>query len=186
MARESKTRYAILGVLSHRGELSGYDVKQFLLESARYFWAESESQIYPTLKRLTEEGLVTCREDAHGARLRKLYQITEAGLMALRAWLKDPSIKYQIRDELILKLFFGCHVEPEVMIEHLQAARARELEFLHLVNDVLNHRIDHFLGDMPQYAYVRAVARGGKRCTEAALEWLDETIATLNELKDKN
>ncbi|ODN44044.1 PadR family transcriptional regulator [Piscirickettsia litoralis] len=186
MAKESKSRYAILGVLSHRGELSGYDVKQFLLESACYFWAESESQIYPTLKRLTAEGLVTCREDAHGARTRKLYSITDAGIRAIQVWLKDPSIKYQIRDELVLKLFFGCHVEPAVMIEHLQAARARELEFLHLVNNALDNKIDSVLGDRPQYAYVQAVARGGQRCTVATVEWLDETIETLKALEKQN
>ncbi|QGP48747.1 transcriptional regulator, Acidobacterial, PadR-family [Piscirickettsia salmonis] len=185
VAKESKSRYAILGVLSHRGELSGYDIKQFLLERACYFWAESESQIYPSLKRLMAEELVTCREDAHGARARKLYKITESGLIALQAWLKAPSIKYQIRDELILKLFFGCHVEPAIMIEHLQAARRREIEFLYLVNRALDNNIDHCLEGMPQHEYVRAVARGGQRCTQATIEWLDETIASLQRLEKK-
>ncbi|WP_282434948.1 hypothetical protein [Piscirickettsia salmonis] len=105
--------------------------------------------------------------------------------IALQAWLKAPSIKYQIRDELILKLFFGCHVEPAIMIEHLQAARRREIEFLYLVNRALDNNIDHCLEGMPQHEYVRAVARGGQRCTQATIEWLDETIASLQKLEKK-
>ena len=56
MKKYNDTTYALLGILTteHR---SGYDIKQFMDKSLNHFWKISYGQIYPTLKRLTEEGL---------------------------------------------------------------------------------------------------------------------------------
>ena len=56
----SSTDYAILGMLTLR-PMSGYDIRATIGESIAYFWTESYGQIYPTLKRLTKEKLLTRR-----------------------------------------------------------------------------------------------------------------------------
>lgn len=58
MAKENKSRYALLGVLSVCPG-SGYDIKKFMEQSTGYFWSESYGQIYPLLKQLEQEGLAT-------------------------------------------------------------------------------------------------------------------------------
>ena len=55
MARCNKSFYAILGIIS-KGEVSGYDIKQILLKIGRFYWSESNAQIYPLLKRMEESG----------------------------------------------------------------------------------------------------------------------------------
>jgi len=57
MASPSRTIYAVLGFLTVR-PMSGYDIKKAVEVSIANFWTESYGQIYPVLKRLTEQGLV--------------------------------------------------------------------------------------------------------------------------------
>ena len=51
-------KYAILGLLS-REDMTGYDIAKIFNAELANFWNAKHSQIYPELKRLTEEGLVT-------------------------------------------------------------------------------------------------------------------------------
>ncbi len=57
MKRESKTQYALLGILS-QCEMNGYEIRKYIETTISFFWNESFGQIYPTLKRLEEEGLI--------------------------------------------------------------------------------------------------------------------------------
>ena len=51
----SATAKVILGMLAARPR-SGYEIKQLVDNSARFFWAASYGQIYPELKRLEDAG----------------------------------------------------------------------------------------------------------------------------------
>ena len=57
--KSSQTAYVILGLLSIESRQSGYDMRRTIQGSVGYFWGESYGQIYPTLRRLTAEGLIT-------------------------------------------------------------------------------------------------------------------------------
>ena len=51
----SPTGRVILGMI-RMGRRTGYDIKQLVDVSARFFWSASYGQIYPELKRLEEGG----------------------------------------------------------------------------------------------------------------------------------
>ena len=107
MNRRRSTPYAILGLLSLR-PMSGYDVRKASAESVGHFWSESYGQIYPALRELTEDGLARrTTERRAGKPDRHVYEITERGRTALRAWLVEPPRPTPVRSELLLKLFFG-------------------------------------------------------------------------------
>ena len=119
------TAYVILGILG-LGPHSGYDIKQLADMSTRHFWAISYGQIYPELKRLKEEGLIQAEDAPRGTRQRTLYHLTEAGREALRGWASDPAIQnLEIRDEMLLKLFFADAMSSEETLRHLEAMRRR-------------------------------------------------------------
>src|SRR2546427_4676030 len=121
----SNTSYVILGLLFQKPG-SGYDVKQIADHSTRHFWAISFGQIYPELKRLTEAGLVEVEESPTGSRQRNLYRITAAGLEALSIWVADATRSpFELRDEMLLKLFFSDVVTPEEQRALLDAVVAR-------------------------------------------------------------
>ena len=104
------TSWAILAILSYEDELSGYDVKKVTGWSVRYFyWSPSFSQIYTELKKLEKLGLLTSRLDHdNGARSRRLYKITAAGLEAVTRWANDtPAEPPVLKHGVLLRVAFG-------------------------------------------------------------------------------
>ena len=82
MAKENKSKYAVLGVLSICPG-SGYDIKKFMEQSTSNFWNESYGQIYPILKQLVEEGLAASHaEKQEGKPEKYIYTLTEQGKQA--------------------------------------------------------------------------------------------------------
>jgi DNA-binding PadR family transcriptional regulator len=124
MASVSPTGRVLLGMIC-LGKRTGYDIKQLVDKSTRFFWAASYGQIYPEFKRLEEQGLVSGRDEPSGGRARTVYELTDSGLEALRAWLaSEEELAYELRDEGMLKLFFS-DVLPERRVDNIRAMRER-------------------------------------------------------------
>jgi len=118
------TGRVILGMLAF-GKNTGYDIKRLADMATRHFWAVSYGQIYPELKRLTEQDLVRGRAEPTGARPRTVYELTQAGAEALHDWLSsDEEPLYEVRDEGLLRLFFS-DVLPERRIAIVRAIHER-------------------------------------------------------------
>jgi DNA-binding PadR family transcriptional regulator len=120
----SPTGRVILGMIA-LGKQTGYDIKQLVDKSTRHFWAASYGQIYPELRRLEQQGLVTGRPEPTGGRARTVYELTDAGRAALRDWLQssaEPTFEW--RDEGLLKLFFSDFGTPEQRLAQLRSMRA--------------------------------------------------------------
>ena len=119
------TAYVVLGMLSLEPR-SGYDIKQLADISTRHFWAISYGQIYPELRRLLTAGLIKSEDASRGTRRRTLYHLTPNGRQALHAWVADPAIQsLEIRDEMLLKLFFADAMSRKETVRHLEAMKAR-------------------------------------------------------------
>jgi len=117
------TARVILGMIRH-GRPTGYEIKQLVDVSTRFFWAASYGQIYPELARLEEAGLVESEPDPSSARRRREYRLTAEGERALDEWLASSGdLIYEVRDEGLLKLFFSDSLEPEKQLELIRAMR---------------------------------------------------------------
>src|SRR5918996_4408848 len=108
----SATGKVILGMLAARPR-SGYEIKQLVDSSARYFWAASYGQIYPELKKLEKAGLITADDSSTGARQRTTFNLTAGGRRAAREWIRKPPEVLETRDEGLLKLFFAYSIDPK-------------------------------------------------------------------------
>jgi PadR family transcriptional regulator AphA len=117
------TARVILGMI-RLGRRTGYEIKQLVDVSTRFFWAASYGQIYPELARLEEGGLVEGEPDPTSGRRRREYRLTPKGEKALDDWLaSSDDLIYELRDEGLLKLFFSDSLEPEKRIELVRAMR---------------------------------------------------------------
>jgi DNA-binding PadR family transcriptional regulator len=125
MSSLSPTARVILGLLAWRPR-TGYEIKQVTDQSTRFFWGASYGQIYPELRRLETDGLVASREEPRGRVPRRVFSLTEAGRHALDAWLEEPEEVYEVRDEGLLKLFFGDLMSAE---QRLDLVRRRQAWF---------------------------------------------------------
>ncbi len=121
MAKCNTTCFAILGMLSVKGPLSGYDINKVFEISHNWYWNESNAQLYPMLKKLEQGDCLTseiCQDS--GARQRRIYSITQKGTDKLKLWLSEPVEPRPKRDELLLKLRFSHLSEPDSVHKHLE------------------------------------------------------------------
>lgn len=123
-------RYALLGFLSTE-PASGFDLAREFGEGLGWFWFASHSQIYPELRRLEEEGLVTSTEVPGGpGKQKRVYEITERGEAELQEWLEQPTEYPPVRDVERVKLVFLDGAPIEVIRRHLEDHRKHHEDLL--------------------------------------------------------
>ena len=181
----SATGKVILGMLSARPR-SGYEIKQLVDSSARFFWAASYGQIYPELKKLEKAGLIAGGDSSQGARQRTTFKLTAAGRNAAREWIAEPPEVLETRDEGLLKLFFAGSIEPgraaEIARERAAISRAKAAELRAIWKAVDQEgRID----DPPSEPDIGSltVLRYGIDMSEAAAEWFERAAEDLKKMK---
>ena len=104
---------------------SGYEIKQLVDNSARFFWAASYGQIYPELKRLEDAGLIRGSDASQGARQRTVFKLTTKGRRAAEEWIgREPQV-FELRDEGLLELFFAGSLDPARVPEIARERAAR-------------------------------------------------------------
>lgn len=162
------TSFALLGMLSYEYELSGYDIRKWIDWSMRFYYGSpAYSQIYTELKKLEKLGLVTSRSDDTGARNRRLYKITEAGLEAVTRWANEtPVDPPNLKHGPLLRVTLGHLTTPDRLKEVLQehVAYAEEMHR----NAAKDAR---WAGADPSWAYARV-----------ALQWAERYYANEREL----
>jgi len=177
MAKENKTRYALLGFLSSQ-PASGYEIKKKMEQSTNHFWREGDSSIYPILKQLLDEGMVTCAlGNKESDKPKKVYAITHDGQLELQEWLKENPVYYPHRNELLLKIFFGWNVKTAISINHIE-------NFRHIVKSVINdyqakthNVVENKLTQKQLYQYL--TLKAGIIYSEASIRWCDDAIKLL-------
>ena len=184
MAKENKSKYAMMGVLSLCPG-SGYDIKKFMEQSTSNFWSESYGQIYPILKQLVEEGLAARHaEKQEGKPEKYIYTLTQQGKAELRDWLSEPIVPAVERNELLLKLLFGAHVPLEKNKEHIHAFHELQLQLLKKYEGIERGLVAKAQDDATLLYPLMTVRYGIHRC-RALLTWCDETLATLHSLAQR-
>jgi PadR family transcriptional regulator, regulatory protein AphA len=99
--------YVVLGMVG-LGRRSGYEIKQAVDLSIRFFWTISPAQIYPSLAKLERASLLSGRDEPQGRRRRRLYELTDDGHVTLQEWLRSAEpLPFELRDIGMVKLFFA-------------------------------------------------------------------------------
>ena len=163
------------------GPMSGYDMKQRIQFSIGNFWNESYGQIYPTLKRLEEEGAVRSAEEGKAGRL--VYSITASGRKRLKAWLEMAPRQRVPRNELLLKLFFGQSAPTKTVRAHVLETRARYAVDLERYETSTRPTIHDRQRGKPGLPFYLSVLSYGIHEARMIVAWCDETLATLHELE---
>jgi DNA-binding PadR family transcriptional regulator len=179
--KSPRSKYAMLGMLSIR-PMSGYDIKKAVEGSINYFWTESYGQIYPMLKSLVAERLVTKTVKKQGGRPdRHVYALTARGHKELQTWLAGRVMPTVERNELLLKLFFGEESSITVNVKHIEEYRKLQTE-LHKAITAVERTIRSQHPEGPDAPYWLMTVNYGKKITRARVAWCDETLAKLKKL----
>lgn len=181
MSKENTTIYVILGLLTHE-DLTGYDLKKRIDKAINNFWDVGYGQIYPTLKTLEKDGLVTKRISSEGKGPdRIIYSITESGRKKLQQWLFTPEEKEYVKYEILLKLFFGSLIPTQENIKRILEFRGKYSEKLHTI-DMFKKRLSEILLESEDHYYYYLTVLFGEHLYKAYLNWADEAVKILQNL----
>lgn len=97
--------HIILGVLDK--PQSGYGLKRWFDEVFAFFWNADQSQIYRTIARLSDQGLVTGKATASAIGPdKRMYRTTARGKAELKRWLGDGPVSPAQRTAIYAQLIF--------------------------------------------------------------------------------
>jgi DNA-binding PadR family transcriptional regulator len=118
-------RYFVLGLLTQQ-PMSGYDIKRSLKGLSWLIGNPSGGSLYPLLRALRQEDLVTV-EIVPGLDRppRKIYSITEAGHQALQAWIEQPIAANATLRGFVMRLLLADSHPPARLSAHLKQRRAQ-------------------------------------------------------------
>ena len=176
--------YAILGLLA-REDLSGYDLTQRMKGRVGYFWSARHSQIYPELARLEDGGFVTHSVVEQRDRPdKKVYQITDSGLEALKDWVTEPPPEKPTRDELPLKAYSVWLADGEEVARVFRAEGLKHEEQLARYEEIRTWMEDEWREDLPSpssphFASYATLQRGiiHERGYAEWCRWLAEAVS---------
>jgi DNA-binding PadR family transcriptional regulator len=111
-----------------RGSKTGYELKQYFSISFSFFSGLSYGSIYPALRRMAQQDLVTMRKERQThAPDRKVYTITEKGQEVFLEALRAPLVLSTGKSPFLMRLFFFADLSPEDRVtmvrNHLEAVR---------------------------------------------------------------
>lgn len=169
MPKDRKIDVVILGLLSHE-DLTGYDIKKRIDGAISFFWKGSFGSIYPSLTAMESSGLVKkYKADNSGNREKILYHITDKGIDALKAWLRDDMASNELKYETVLKLYFGGAEERPVTLHNIELFEEKirsDLELLKIYKSNLEK-----VQDNEDHMYFLLTVMFGIDTYEAYLKW---------------
>ncbi len=173
--------FAILGFLNYH-PYTGYELKKIFDTSIRHFWPADQSQIYRTLARLTERGLVDMEKVPQEDRPdRKVYHITEAGRAELQKWIAGPPPMDEPRSAPLIQVFFAGQLSDEEVLAKFEGFAAI-MRALLAQYDQVPDKIGPYQQEITsprEHFFWLLTLDNGIRSMRANLEWTESVIAQI-------
>jgi DNA-binding PadR family transcriptional regulator len=168
--------HAILGFVNETPR-SGYDLKKAFDSSVAHFWPANQSQIYRTLDRLTRAGMVEVQViQQDGKPNRKVYHITEDGLMELHEWLATPLPLAALREAFLIQLYWADTLSRDELLKLLEDRAAKHKERLEFYSTAL----ERFEEEPPKGTWDKAlqplIVEAGVEQEKAWLSWIEKAL----------
>ena len=172
-------RNAILGLLAQRPR-HGYELRAAFeaLVGGEEIWEVKPAQVYTTLARLEESGLVTQKAvDQEGGPEKHIYGITRQGRGELNKWFASGVEGEHQRDEFFIKLMLSIEDQRADPYQVIQAQRSELYQKLHNLTNRRN-------AANPRSALAQIFLMDKLIMhLEADLKWLDLLEARLDEIR---
>ena len=191
MAKRNVSKYAVLGLLNIMPS-SGYDIKKFSNSSIGYFWNENYGNLYPLLKKMEDENLVTKMvEKTSGKPNRNVYSITELGEKDLMEWLTSSTEPQKTRNEFLLKIFFSGNLAKKDIIKQLNDALEEKIQVIkeyeavkEAVDSKENRQEAEGIYSDKMFQLALATLKYGKMHAETDVIWLNEFIEEVKKFEE--
>ncbi|MBE0448798.1 MAG: helix-turn-helix transcriptional regulator [Actinobacteria bacterium] len=172
-------RNALLGLLGQRPR-HGYELHAAFeaVVGGEQIWDVKPAQIYTTLSRLKESGLVVEKAlEQEGGPEKRIYEITAEGRQELVDWFAAPITTGHQRDEFFVKLMLSLVTERADPCKLIYTQRASLYKELH---DLTTQRGSS--DPASELAHIMMLDRAIMHL-EADLRWLDMMEARIDEIR---
>jgi PadR family transcriptional regulator AphA len=152
----------------------------------RHFWPADQSQIYRTLARLAERGLVEMevveQEDRPD---RKVHRITEAGRDELARWLRTPLPPSETREPSMIQVFFAGQLSDEEILAMFEREAASLREILAHYDEIPTQAAPfiNMVGSPREAFFWMLTLEAGIFGARAHLEWVEGVIQRIKKKK---
>jgi PadR family transcriptional regulator AphA len=191
-------RFALLALLSVDA-MTGYDLHKRFDSSVGHVWYAPDSQIYPELRKMEADGVVTAEEVPWGTKgTKREYSITEAGRDALRAWMNATLPYARFRDGMHLKSAYFEWAKPDAAraqlrahIAHYENELAQWEEQIHQIDTGTSPMLNRRLAVTPEkdrkrtIAFKRYAYEGLVQRAEQEIAWARDGLRLIDELDEE-
>lgn len=146
----------------------GYELKLALEQTfGEAYPSPNIGQIYVTLKRLEQDGLVRSEDVEQTTRPNKrVYELTPAGREALRAWVDEPSDGPRVRDDFFTKLVLAPMAG---LADRMELINKQRRHYLGIMRNLIGLAAASDRADAP----ARLLIEGAILHLQADLDWLE-------------
>lgn len=146
----------------------GYEVYRHLSTETSFFkiWHLKRSQFYNFLEKLFNENYLSHEfEEGQQYPDRRIFSITESGIMTLNDWVKTP-VEHgrEMRQDFLVKLFICQNYFPVIVEELVENQKLICLQWLNWQGNQLQQEDDQFLNLLTNYR---------KMQIQSMIEWLE-------------
>lgn len=131
MSQTTTLALALLGLL-HERPRSGYDLRKLFATTPMAHYSSSPGAIYPALRRLERQGLVSGSVDrSQSLRPKKTFRPTTQGIQVLKGWLSRPVTRDDVvfrLDELLLRFSLMAGLLSAAQTRRFLRTFTREVE----------------------------------------------------------
>ena len=185
-AIKATLEHALLGVIAEVPEISGYDIVKIFNESMVHYWHAHPGQIYPTLERMAQAGLIRSREVIQRGRPNKrLFTITSEGRAMLLEWMQSPFEGVKLKHAPLLRCRFLGHLGADgaraKLVEEREGWR-KYLAFYRDIESAVFARKSEYANANMMFAYF--TLRRGLDWMEENIRWCDWAIAEIDQHRD--
>ncbi|MFN5564155.1 MAG: PadR family transcriptional regulator [Pseudanabaena sp.] len=168
--------YAILVSLISEPK-SGYDLAKQFDGTVGFFWQATHQQIYRELTKLEQQSLIVAEAIAQEGRPdKKIFSVSDTGLVHLKTWLLQSSEVATVKDEFLLKIYAGYLIPEEAMAQKI--THHRQLHQQQLENyQAIERNFFSSPQDCPKesrFAYL--TLRRGISFEQGWIDWCDEAL----------
>jgi len=172
--------------------MSGYDLEQFISISITHFWNAKLSQIYRTLKKMEEDGLVVSEmQEQDGARSKRVYTITEAGIREFESWHTQIETELdEIKQPFLVRTFFMGTQDKDKIQQQMQVWQSLHEQHLNMFENVLPQNIERVKREHGIHPPQRdtffwwTTLRFGILYEQMVLQWLAEMQQTIDQFDE--
>lgn len=165
--------YIILGFLM-KEEMSGYDLKQWMVNCTSYFFDASFGSIYPALKRLEEKGYISCHEVVESSKFKKLYAITDMGKTYFLNWLEKPIVFSKTKQDHLVYFYFYQYLPKEKAIFNIKIFISEVEELLNRLSNQKSKVEKEY--DVNQFTFIYSAMVYGVNYYQFIIDWCNKLL----------